>query len=1092
MMMLYSSSRFALAIAFFLTLACLNVSSARSQNLFNVQTSQAWSGYAIPNGVWLSGDYTGDGRADLLHVVNGTDYVHPWISVDDGKFQVKTFRPWRGYGMPNGIWMNADLNGDERVDVVHIVNNTDYVHPWISNGNGTFKVGTFRPWRGYAMPNGIWVVADLNGDQRDDLLHVVQYTDYVHTWISNGNGTFKVGTFRPWRGYAMPNGVWRVGDFNGDGRDDLVHAVKGADYVHTWISNGDGTFAVGTFRPWNGYAIPNGLWRVGDFNGDKRDDILHVVKGTDYVHIWLSRGNGTFTVGTFRPWNGYAMPNGIWRVTDLDGDGKDDVVHAVNGTDYAHVWRPTTAHKFEVSTFSPWGRYAIPNGLWFVGDYDGDSKGDILHVVANSNYVHPWLSRMPAPGEMQLAGLEFIQTVQNMLHSVPMIADKTTVVRAYLNLNATVPRIVRGRLFVRNGGTGRSKIIDSLRVTSVDSARNGNLRIKRETTDFSLNFRVPGDLLARGQLFARLVQLQDAASNVIVPCSNCDSNSSAIHLQNAAPLRVRVFGMSYVMNSTVRQPRARDFDLIRSWLRRAYPTVQVLMSERIVSANPTPKFTCGAINAQLAAVRAIEVANNAVDARTHYYGLVDDGGFFMRGCSAGIPGTPQPQTVSSGPSGSDSQGWDTDGSYADWYAGHELGHTYGRSHIGSGCGDSNSDLNYPYPEGQISPLDGAFVGFDVGDATNGIAMRALPGTKWHDVMSYCPNQWMSAYTYSAILARLTAENALAASAVADLGGRDTTTEKIETASANPAPIIEGNDRLNLMTAGRGGISTLAAPASSPPLEIVAEMAAPYIDVAPAYRSAPPVIFADATGAGEYRRGPVPAKMREGAGQPPGVGPAAPTLPAVSGVKPVRGKLLSIVGTVNLTRTTGDISFVNPIPRGLARQGSADDTAVIRLLDGQDKELASHKVFVLLDTGTERGEDVTGVIDALVLIEAKLRHIVLMLEHREVDRFTFPTKEPREFKLGVTPKFVEATVDKIKGTLNVRLRDGGERTDGATYLIEVSTDEGSSWQVQAIGKTRPETVVDLGTLKAGNKIGVRIRLNTGLRSEVIAKSIIDLQ
>ncbi|TXI19111.1 MAG: VCBS repeat-containing protein, partial [Nitrosomonas sp.] len=109
------------------------------------------------------------------------------------------------------------------------------------------------------------------------------------TWLSNGDGTFTVGTFSPWSGYSIPNGLWLPGDINGDGKTDIVHAVQGSDYVHTWLSNGDGTFTVGTFSPWSGYSIPNGLWLPGDINGDGRTDIVHAVQESDYVHAWIAK-----------------------------------------------------------------------------------------------------------------------------------------------------------------------------------------------------------------------------------------------------------------------------------------------------------------------------------------------------------------------------------------------------------------------------------------------------------------------------------------------------------------------------------------------------------------------------------------------------------------------------------------------------------------------------------------------------------------------------------------------------------------------------------------------------------------------------------
>ena len=68
-----------------------------------------------------------------------------------------------------------------------------------------------------------------------------------------------------------------------------MHAVENSNYVHTWTSNGDGTFAVDTFSPGDGYAIPNGLWLPMDLNGDGKTDIVHAVQNSDYVHTWIAR-----------------------------------------------------------------------------------------------------------------------------------------------------------------------------------------------------------------------------------------------------------------------------------------------------------------------------------------------------------------------------------------------------------------------------------------------------------------------------------------------------------------------------------------------------------------------------------------------------------------------------------------------------------------------------------------------------------------------------------------------------------------------------------------------------------------------------------
>ena len=99
----------------------------------------------------------------------------------------------------------------------------------------------------------------------------------------------------------------------------------------------------------------------------------------------------------------------------------------------------------------------------------------------------------------------------------------------------------------------------------------------------------------------------------------------------------------------------------------------------------------------LALGKLLHIIFSGEDGRVVYYGVVDDGGGFMRGKAAGIPGT-----IAAGPSGPGDWGWDFDGSYNDWYGGHEIGHTRGRYHA-EFCG-AGGGAAYPYPGGRISPV----------------------------------------------------------------------------------------------------------------------------------------------------------------------------------------------------------------------------------------------------------------------------------------------------------------------------------------------------------------------------------------------------
>jgi hypothetical protein len=369
------------------------------------------------------------------------------------------------------------------------------------------------------------------------------------------------------------------------------------------------------------------------------------------------------------------------------------------------------------------------------------------------------------PDPPRLEGIEVTQAIQTLDNAVPLVAGKATVARVYLSCYQAPGMTVRGIL--RAQGVSTLPVdVASIADTFLDAANAGNPNAMRKDMNLSLNFVLPAALLAEGPLSLSLDSLIDTSTGTLLQVAF--NSPSTVHFGASHPLRVRVLAVRYnqQVNPLPAPPStfvatADDLQHLRSWLGRAYPVADVIWSSGTIDANNQGPFTAGVMNAQLAAIRAQDVAAG-VDKRTHYYGMVADGGFFMRGLASGIPGQPDPSVVASGPTGPNSYGWDFDGSYGDWYGGHELGHTFGRFHLGSGCGETSDDPNYPYIFGQLANYDAGCVGFDVGDAALGIAMAAYPGIAWHDVMTYCNNQWLSDYTYHRIRTRLVAEDGLPA------------------------------------------------------------------------------------------------------------------------------------------------------------------------------------------------------------------------------------------------------------------------------------------------------------------------------------------
>jgi hypothetical protein len=367
----------------------------------------------------------------------------------------------------------------------------------------------------------------------------------------------------------------------------------------------------------------------------------------------------------------------------------------------------------------------------------------------------------------QLDAIEVTQTIQDLSHSVTLIARKRTFVRVYLGV-AAAPLTVYGTLRVSRHAHGPWTRVPSVGNADLDPGRSGStlaqLQTRRDNIGYSLTFRLPSRFTRAGKLWVRLGRVRVVGTGRIVRVTD-PVGTETVTFTASPPLRLRVINLQYTTGSPpiTYAATTTDLALLQSWLSRTYPIPNVAFSSVRVPATAVWPFSSGQANAQVAAIRALDMAGGG-DPRTHYYGFVSDGGGFMRGSAAGIPGTPDPAVVASGPTGPSTWGWDNDGSYGDWYGGHELGHTFGRFHPGF-CGESHDDPAYPFTAGQLANADDAFVGLDAGDSSLGLALAALPGTAWHDVMTYCPTQWLSSYAYEGIRDRLVAEAALFPGAV---------------------------------------------------------------------------------------------------------------------------------------------------------------------------------------------------------------------------------------------------------------------------------------------------------------------------------------
>jgi large repetitive protein len=226
------------------------------------------------------------------------------------------------------------------------------------------------PYADGTSPEAI-AVGDFNDDGKPDLVVGNEQGSNVVVYLGNGDGTFQAA--QPFAVQSWPVAV-ATGDFNGDGKSDLAVANDLSDSISILLGNGDGTFQPAVTYQLTGQ--PQSL-AVADFNGDGIADL--VVGIYENTCVLLGRGDGTF--GTPTTVSIMTMP--IVAVGDFNGDGKPDLAFTGNGG--------TVSILLGVGdgTFQTGASILMEqDGIHIVvADFNGDGKADLAVAVAYNDAV---------------------------------------------------------------------------------------------------------------------------------------------------------------------------------------------------------------------------------------------------------------------------------------------------------------------------------------------------------------------------------------------------------------------------------------------------------------------------------------------------------------------------------------------------------------------------------------------------------------------------------------------------------------------------------------------------------------------------------
>lgn len=330
-----------------------------------------------------AGDLDGDGKPDLVVGSEGSNDVT--VFLNDGHGNLRLAGRYSAGENPTEI-LARDLDRDGHLDLAIANHGTNYVTILKGDGHGGFRPAAGSPLAVHSKPHPHTIDAcDANGDGWPDLLIDDWEENRLTLLLGDGRGGFR-GPGTPVEVGRRPYRNLRTGDFNGDGRCDVVAASYGAGAVTVLLGDGRGGFRA---QP----PIPAGpapfSVQVADLNRDGRPDLVienysgQITDASDdALTFLLGDGRGGFRLGPR-----IATDRGPLDVAvgDVDGDGYADAATAdFGGADLTVAFGGPDGLSPARTVRVALGRK--PNRVLLV-DFNGDGRADAVTADSEDHDV---------------------------------------------------------------------------------------------------------------------------------------------------------------------------------------------------------------------------------------------------------------------------------------------------------------------------------------------------------------------------------------------------------------------------------------------------------------------------------------------------------------------------------------------------------------------------------------------------------------------------------------------------------------------------------------------------------------------------------
>jgi hypothetical protein len=334
-----------------------------------VNYSMTSSAYCV-----VTGDFNNDGDVDIAATGNN-NVMFMYLNTGTGAFG--PFTAFNNFGYSVGDLLTQDVNNDGNLDIVRT--NGTVFNVFLGTGTGSLvplaDVTTSISTVGLAS-------GDFNEDGFNDIVVAGNSPREVRIFIGNNTGSYTLSSVTSVGStFNYPVSI-TSGDLNSDGHiDAIVGTAAGSGFV----LHGTGTGTFSTLDLTGNPQEPLGI-DVADFDLDGRSDYVAVGDYNPGIQMHIQNGFYLNTMTNLYVGNN-TEPDGL-VAADFNNDGRPDIATANRGTDNVHVYISKIPSVLVSPNYTICAGQSVTVSISTAGSYSWNSGSNI----SNSIVVTPSLN----------------------------------------------------------------------------------------------------------------------------------------------------------------------------------------------------------------------------------------------------------------------------------------------------------------------------------------------------------------------------------------------------------------------------------------------------------------------------------------------------------------------------------------------------------------------------------------------------------------------------------------------------------------------------------------------------------------------------